>query len=111
MMQHEVNGVEHAIGVIIMIASSATPKARYRGLAKNSNRLFVAAALSNLVVQPVCGQAPAAMPRGEVRQQQAQSSKKRHLKPANAVDNATSSAMHCAIAQRSIRMSSCSDLP
>ena len=38
--------VEHAIGVIKRIFGFA--KVRYRGLAKNGNRLFVAAALSNL---------------------------------------------------------------
>jgi IS5 family transposase len=38
--------VEHVIGVIKRIFGFA--KVRYRGLAKNGNRLFVAAALSNL---------------------------------------------------------------
>jgi IS5 family transposase len=38
--------VEHAIGVIKLVFGFA--KVRYRGLAKNGNRLFVAAALSNL---------------------------------------------------------------
>ena len=37
---------EHAIGVIKRIFGFA--KVRYRGLAKNGNRLFVAAALANL---------------------------------------------------------------
>jgi hypothetical protein len=37
---------EHAISVIKRISGFA--KVRYRGLAKNSNRLFVAAALANL---------------------------------------------------------------
>jgi transposase, IS5 family len=38
--------VEHAIGVIKRVFGFA--KVRYRGLAKNANRLFVAAALANL---------------------------------------------------------------
>ena len=38
--------MEHAIGVIKRIFGFT--KVRYRGLAKNGNRLFVAAALSNL---------------------------------------------------------------
>lgn len=38
--------VEHAIGVIKRVFGFA--KVRYRGLAKNGNRLFVAAALANL---------------------------------------------------------------
>jgi len=53
-MQREVNRkrskvrarVEHAIGVIKRVFGFA--KVRYRGLAKNGNRLFVAAALANL---------------------------------------------------------------
>jgi IS5 family transposase len=53
-MQREINRkrskvrarVEHAIGVIKRIFGFA--KVRYRGLAKNGNRLFVAAALANL---------------------------------------------------------------
>ena len=38
--------VEHAIGVIKRVFGFT--KVRYRGLAKNGNRLFVAAALANL---------------------------------------------------------------
>lgn len=38
--------VEHAIGVIKRVFGFA--KVRYRGLVKNGNRLFVAAALANL---------------------------------------------------------------
>ncbi len=38
--------VEHAIGTIKRIFNFT--KVRYRGLAKNGNRLFVAAALANL---------------------------------------------------------------
>ena len=40
--------VEHAIGVIKRVFGFA--KVRYRGLAKNGNRLFVAAALANLYI-------------------------------------------------------------
>lgn len=55
-MQREVNRkrskvrarVEHAIGAIKRIFGFA--KVRYRGLAKNGNRLFVAAALANLFI-------------------------------------------------------------
>lgn len=55
-MQREVNRkrskvrarVEHAIGVIKRIFGFA--KVRYRGLAKNGNRLFVTAALANLYI-------------------------------------------------------------
>lgn len=55
-MQREVNRkrskvrarVEHAIGVIKRVFGFA--KVRYRGLAKNGNRLFVAAALANLYI-------------------------------------------------------------
>ena len=53
-MQREINRkrskvrarLEHAIGVIKRIFGFA--KVRYRGLLKNGNRLFVAAALANL---------------------------------------------------------------
>ena len=53
-VQRQINGqrskvrarAEHAIGVIKRIFGFA--KGRYRGLAKNGNRLFVAAALANL---------------------------------------------------------------
>jgi IS5 family transposase len=53
-MQREINRrrskvrarVEHVIGVIKRVFGFA--KVRYRGLAKNGNRLFVAAALTNL---------------------------------------------------------------
>jgi IS5 family transposase len=38
--------VEHAIGVIKRVF--AFTKVRYRGIAKNANRLFVACALANL---------------------------------------------------------------
>jgi IS5 family transposase len=38
--------VEHAIGVIKRIFGFT--KVRYRGMAKNANRLFVACALANL---------------------------------------------------------------
>lgn len=54
-MQREINRkrpkvrarVEHAIGVIKRIFGFA--KVRYRGLAKNGNRLFAPAALANLL--------------------------------------------------------------
>ena len=66
-MQREVNRkrskvrarVEHAIGVIKRIFGFA--KVRYRGLAKNGNHLFVAAALANLFIvrRPLLDSRPA----------------------------------------------------
>ena len=52
---------EHAIGVIKRIFGFA--RVRYRGLAKNGNRLFVAAALD----PSVCGPRPLAKASGYVR--------------------------------------------
>ncbi len=62
-MQREINRkrsqvrarVEHAIGIIKRVFAFA--KSRYRGLAKNGNRLFVTAALANLYIvrRPLLG--------------------------------------------------------